>query len=188
MESLIASLKPVSGETCKALLAQYPPEVPAGEQPKEIQVKEQRVELSKALVPAELPQGLAFQSYIERDRVTWYLSTPDDYEVVFYQEDAACVPGDDSTGGAGRRLHLADNAFCEVVELAGQQVNLLGGEAFYNWQYWWEQDGQWCHMSIDVELTDQLGTDRNALAERIICGLKIVQYPELAAAFAGLGS
>ncbi len=174
LEQVIASLEPVDKAEYLALLEQYL-------SPTEDMTRQR---LEQVLLPGQVPEELIFGGQLEPDSCRWYLQTPDKYQVVFYQEDLDCLVWENSTGSAQRRWRMQDNPYLVPVELAGRTVQLLGGDADeYVWEYFWEQDGNWCMLRIDVAVADLLGMEIQELAERIVENLTLTDYTDAEARF-----
>ncbi len=164
LEPVVLSLQPVEAEEYNALLEAYKT---AG--------RSDRMAMQQVLLPGEVPQGLTFGGLAKEDSCSWYLENAEGYTVNFYQEDADSKVYADTPGSAGRRWDLQHNEYLVDVELAGRQVQMLGGdEEEYKWEYIWEQEGNWCNLRVDRNVAQQLGLDIPTLAERIIEGLQLV--------------
>ncbi len=161
LEAVVLSLQPMEPETYNALLQEYKP----------VEGRTDRMTLQQVLLPDTVPEGLTFGGNLKEDSCIWYMETADGYKVQFYQEDLDCQVRD-TPGFSGRRWDMQHNNYLVNAELAGKQMQMLGGdEDEYVWEYFWEQDGNWCNLRVDRYVADLLGLDIPGLAEQIIVGL-----------------
>ncbi len=169
----VNSLQPVSRQQTEALLEKYTPKEPVLE----------RVPLQQALLPGQVPEGWEFGYDLQPDSLGWSITLPDGYgmrSVMFYQEDLDCVPSEEARGEAWRRWKMQSNKYLVPAELNGRTVQLLGGgEDEWLWEYFWEQDGNWCSMSVDREVADAFDMTISELAQQITAELTLTPAGEL---------
>ncbi len=169
LEGLLASLEPVEQAEYDELLELYLPQTD----------DLTRRPLEQVLLPGEVPAGLTFSGWLKRDSCTWKMQTPDDDYVLFYQEDLGCDVRNTTTALAKRRWEMKHNSYLVTTQLAGRPVHLLGDEESYVWEYFWEQDGNWCMLRVDEKVADLLDMDIPALAASIVEGLASLPYADV---------
>ncbi len=170
LAKVILSLQPTEPEVYNALLNGQAPE----------EADPDRAALQQVLLPGQVPEGLTFLSDLKADACTWYLEYADDYRVEFYQEDA-------DSPAADRRLLMQDNPYLADAEVAGKPMQLLGGkEGEYLYEYFWEQDGNWCSLAVDKAIADRLGMTMEELAEQLVEDLVLTPAADAQAAMDAL--
>ncbi len=156
----VNSLQPVSKQQADALLEQYAPKEPVLT----------RALLQQVLLPGQVPEGLVFDYDLKPDSLRWSMSLDDGYgriSVEFYQEDLDCVPAEEAQGDAWVRWKMQNNKYLEPALLNHRVVQLLGGRDELVWEYFWEQDGNWCSLSVDREVADTFDMTIAELARQI---------------------
>ncbi len=177
LEKVILSLQPVEPQVYNALLEEHAKEEDTAD----------RVVMQQVLLPDAVPRGLTVGGYLEADSCVWHLVNAEGYDLLFYQEDLGCQVSKNAPGHAKRRWDMQNNEYLVDVVVAGKQMRLLGGgEEEYLWEYFWEQDGNWCSLSVDKAIADQLGLTMEELAEQLVSGLILTPMADARAALDAL--